>query len=140
MEFDPELEPGKRILMDTVKNMDGTPFDLDKDYIVAIKSFMRLGKDGYTMMLDPSVTNLPPVRGEDNPTIQEILIQFFRRFMLPDKDLAKLPPEAQKRFQARLKLFNTSQDNRDASSGAIKITPKVEGRLKNIREPVKHED
>lgn len=123
MQFDPERQPGQRILMDTVKNMDDSPFDLDKEYVVAIMSFMKLGKDGYTMLLDPSVVSLPPVRGEDNPTIQEIVIKFFRRLMLTDAELAKLTAWSINRFERRLKLCHTTQDNRDAATGAIKISP-----------------
>lgn len=140
MQFDPEREPGSRILMDTVTNLDGTPFDLEKKYVVATKSFMKLGKDGYSCMLDPSIEDLPPFRGEDDPTIQEIFIGFFRRFMMSDAEIAKMTPEAKRRFDQRLELLKTTQDNRDAATSAIKIGPVIDDRMKNIRDPVKHED
>ena len=140
MKFDPELEPGKRILYDTVTMSDGSAFDPEKEYVVAIKSFMKLGKDGYTMMLDPSIVDLPPVKGDDDPTIQEIFVQFFKRAMKKDAELDSLPADSRARFNRRLELFGTNQKNRDPATGAIKIKPMVDGRIVNIREPVQHED
>ena len=40
--FDPELPPGKRILPDSITNPDGTPFDLDKEYVM---DYMTLKPD-----------------------------------------------------------------------------------------------
>ena len=67
--FDPELPPGQRIVPESITNLDGSPFDLDKEYVVAVKGYMRSGKDGYTMLTDPSVVQLPPASGEESPTI-----------------------------------------------------------------------
>jgi 5'-nucleotidase len=78
--FDPELPPGERILRDSITNIDGTPFDMDKDYVVAVKGFMKSGKDGYTVMTDPSIEHLPPMIGDHDPIIQQIFINFFRSF------------------------------------------------------------
>ena len=92
--FDPSKEPGSRILMDSITNVDGTPFDLEKEYVCAIKAYMKLGKDGYTCLLDDSIVTLPPIRGEDDPDIQDIFIQFFRRFMLSNDKIGGLTTEA----------------------------------------------
>ena len=48
---------------------NGDPFDMEKDYVVATKCFMLAGKDGFTALADSSNERLPPVRGEEDPTI-----------------------------------------------------------------------
>lgn len=138
--FDPELPSGERILRDSITMHDGSPFDMDKEYIVATKSFLALGKDGFTAFIDESVEKLPPIWGEDEPTEHEIFLTWARNFRKKAWGIAALAPRAQARFKSRLELFHTKMSNRDQELGFIKICPKVEGRVENIREPMTHED
>ena len=78
--FDPERPSGERILMDSITDAAGNQFDLEKDYIVATKSFLALGKDGFTAFIDESVEKLPPRWGEDEPTEHEIFLHWAQNF------------------------------------------------------------
>ena len=51
-----------------------------------------------------------------------------------------MPQKAQGLFHKRLGMFNTSVENRDQDSGTIKIAPKVDGRIKSVRDPLTHDD
>jgi len=43
-------------------------------------------------------------------------------------------------FKERLALAHTSLENRCAETGFIRIAPKVQGRILNIRDPIEHDD
>ncbi len=66
--------------------------------------------------------------------------QWFRNFGKTAEQLAELPEERTVIFENRLKLMNTSTEDRDPETGFIKFNPKVEGRVVNIREALTHED
>ena len=53
MKFDPDREPGDRII--ELLEESGQPVDMDKVYVVAVNDFIAGGKDGYKAMLDPEV-------------------------------------------------------------------------------------
>ncbi|HRU32150.1 MAG TPA: 5'-nucleotidase C-terminal domain-containing protein, partial [bacterium] len=50
--WDPNAEPGKRIVSVEVKNPDGTyqPIDTSKQYRVVTNNFLAQGGDGYTAL------------------------------------------------------------------------------------------
>lgn len=122
--FDPKLPPGKRILMDSITDINGKPFDLEKEYVVATKRFLRSGKDGYVCLLDDSIKLLKPVQGEESPSIQHIFIQHLRNFT---KDkwhiVSKQGTKFYDIFQERMRVLNTSFDDRSEKLNAIKIRP-----------------
>jgi len=76
-EFDPKLEPGKRIPLESIK-INGVPMELEKNYTVATKQFMCEGNDRYAVLRQGKYLN-------DEETAEEIrliLKRFFgkRRF------------------------------------------------------------
>ena len=77
--FDPQRAPGERILADSIKDKDGNPFDFDKVYSVAINSSMASGKDGFEILLDPSVQKCNYTI-EDEIDIREIVSYFLKTF------------------------------------------------------------
>ena len=119
---------------------NGDPFDMEKDYVVATKCFMLAGKDGFTALADSSNERLPPVRGEDDPTIQEITMMWLKNFRKTNAEIDAMPEKAQDAFNKRLEIFKGSRDDRHAESNAIKITPSVDGRLENLGKKVEHDD
>ena len=56
--FDPSREKGDRIILESMRDSCGELIDLDKFYTCAIKEYMASGKDGYTILLDPSIEYL----------------------------------------------------------------------------------
>ena len=122
--------------MESLKMADGTPFDQDKEYIVATKQFLASGKDGYTAFIDPSVKKLPANWGDDSQNLQTIFLQFAKNFGKSNWGIAGSSAKWMKCFKARLELFNASINDRDEETGCIKIAPKVDGRLVNIREKI----
>ena len=80
LKIDPERNPGKRILKESIMKDDGSSFELDKIYSCAIKWYMTTGKDGYSSLLDPSIQYLPPFKDVSAPTIQDIFINWLREW------------------------------------------------------------
>lgn len=136
--FDPEKPAGERILMDTLVEAEGNPFDVEKEYTVAIPTFMTLGKDGYTAFLDPSVEKLKAIWGDEPPSMHAVLLAWSKNFRKKPWGIAALAPRVLTRFKRRLQLFGTKISNRDEETGCIKISPKIEGRIVNIRDPITH--
>lgn len=58
--FDPSRPAGQRILTDSLKDDNNMPFDLEKEYVVAIKGFLLAGKDGYDCLASNKVRILQP--------------------------------------------------------------------------------
>jgi len=56
--FDPSREKGDRVMAESMRDINGDLIDLDKIYTCAIKQYMASGKDGYTILLDPSIQYL----------------------------------------------------------------------------------
>lgn len=77
--FDPSREKGDKVIAESMRDINGETIILDKIYTCAIKQYMASGKDGYTILLDPSIEYLQPSI-EDAPTIQEIFINWFNSF------------------------------------------------------------
>jgi hypothetical protein len=105
---------------------------------LAIKHFLLSGKDGYTSILDPSVQILTDL--DEAPTIQDIVKFWFHTFGKSEKEISKMPEKALRIFERRLKMLNTSVDNRCPSGKFIKISPTIEGRIINIGNPAEHND
>lgn len=80
--------------METLVSDDGEPFDLEKEYTIATLKFLASGKDGFTMFTDPSVKNLPPVFGLEDPFIQGVMMEWSRNFRKTDEEIANLTMEA----------------------------------------------
>lgn len=59
---------------------------------------------------------------------------------MTNKEISKLPVKALKIFEDRLKLLRADKDVRDEINNFIIINPMVDGRILNIREPLKHHD
>jgi hypothetical protein len=74
------------------------------------------------------------------PTIQEIVKSWFNSFAKTDEEISKMPQKALKTFERRLKMLNTSVENRCPEGKYIKISPVIESRIINIGNPVKHND
>ena len=121
MQINTDNEPGSRILRETITLSSGEPFDFDKDYTVATKAFMLAGRDGYSALADESNERLAPAVGEDDPSIQDIFVKWFRNFRRTDAELAEMPEAAANIFKRRVELFGGSLDDRHEPSHAIKI-------------------
>lgn len=55
---------------------------MEKTYVVGLKAFLLSGKDGYTSFLDKSIERMKPYFGEDDPSIQDVMLKFFKNFRL----------------------------------------------------------
>lgn len=64
--FDSDQPAGKRIIADSITLTDGSPFDLEKVYDVAVTNFIASGRDGYQAFLDPSIDRL---RDDEEATV-----------------------------------------------------------------------
>ena len=90
------------------------------------------------MLCDKSLQKLPPNGREEDPLIQNILLNWARSFRQSDHD--SLPQKASWLIKRRLSLFHTTSGNRDVSSKSIKIAPKAEGRIVCLGEKLSHSD
>ena len=72
--FDPEKEPGSRIIGEI--EVDGEPLDPEKKYICAVPDYLCKKKDGFECMSDIEII----VEEENAPTIKKIVIDFFSKF------------------------------------------------------------
>ena len=113
--------------------IDGRPFELDKDYVVATKQFLAAGKDGYTAFIDPSVRRLPPNWGDDDQNLQTIFIQFAKSFRQSQNEIDNFPPKQKALFNERLKLFAASTDKRDEKYDCITFVSVIDNRMLNVR-------
>ena len=117
LSFDPEKPAGQRIL--TLTSEDGSPFDLDKSYTLAVTDFIALGKDGFEAIVDPAVEELPPSPDEAF-TMIDILKHFLRNFRRVGEELDRLKKTPFfPIFEKRLKLMHTSLENRCPETGWI---------------------
>ena len=53
--FDPSKPAGERIIMETLRDDNDQPIDMEKIYSVSTTSWLLAGKDGYDAFTDPSV-------------------------------------------------------------------------------------
>lgn len=118
--FDAAKPVGERVQSIEV---GGEALDEAKEYTVAIKEYISKGKDGFTMLLGDSVKL---VMDEDYADILPALVDSVFRRLSPDY---VMNPKREEIRATRMKLFNTSADNKD-KAGFIKIAPKVDGRIK----------
>ena len=117
--FDADKPAGKRITQLLVKD---EPLDASKDYVVAVKEYIFLGGDGFTMLQDEQVK---VIIEEDCADIIPNLVDAVFRRLSPNYVMNP----ARKEIRAkRIALFNSSEENKD-DKGYIKIAPKVDGRL-----------
>lgn len=72
------MEPGNRV--HSVFDLKDRPVDLTENskYVVAVKYFIALGRDGYDCLTDASVEWISDL--DSAQTIQNIVVQSFERF------------------------------------------------------------
>ena len=73
--FDAEQPAGSRVF--GITDMEDKPFDLTREYTVAIKYFISIGRDGYECLTDPSVSYVRDVNSAI--LIQEMVMSFLKR-------------------------------------------------------------
>ena len=78
-EFEPAYPAGDRIIGHTMTDMDGNPFDMDKVYSVALNNYLAQGKDGFQVLLDPSIEKCNYTE-EYETDIRDILSYFLKTF------------------------------------------------------------
>jgi 5'-nucleotidase len=71
--FDPTLPPNARVLASSVK-VGGEPVDLAREYSVAVKAYLRQGKDGYTVFTKGRLIS----DEEDCPIIPTLIRNSFK--------------------------------------------------------------
>ena len=138
--FDPDQPAGSRV--HSVKGMNDEPFDFGRDYNIATKHFISLGRDGYDCFKDPEVSY---VRDDEGAAlIGSMVLEQMRRFgpsySKNPIDMAieyAINPSHVERRKLRMKMLHTNENNK-AESGHIKIAPKVEGRIIQAPKPVEN--
>lgn len=138
--FDAAKPGGSRVLPGSVR-VNGEPLDAAREYQVAIKAYLRQGKDGYTMFPDGRLI----ADEEDCPVIPTLIRNQFKAMRVlnvlhhsdseVDFDVAKSP--VKKAHWASLR--STLHDGRRASKVGVmltqphnatyKISPRVEDRI-----------
>ena len=106
-DFDSDLPPGSRVLLDTIK-VAGDPLDKARRYKFVTTAYLSLGKDGYDAFADPSVKIL--IDEENGVTVPTVLRNYFRESHVIGA------------FSSRM-----------ANAGSSRIAPVVKGRITNIR-------
>jgi 5'-nucleotidase len=81
--FDPNLPPGKRILLDSVMVQDA-PIQRDGKYRLCVKHYMAQGKDGYDVL-----RNCPVLLDEENGPILSVAVQNYFRAIAVMNGFAK---------------------------------------------------
>lgn len=111
---------------------------MDKNYTLTVKYFLLAGKDGYDAFLDPSIEVLSDV--EEAPTLPRVFLKHLSRLQMKKKDFEKMPEKDRNKTLTRLGMLNTDIDNRCKETGYIRVSPKVDGRIKCLGEPIEHAD
>lgn len=138
-QFDPERPAGDRIIPGSMLDGDGKPFDFGRVYSVGITNYMGQGKDGFEAFLDPSVQRCNH-SGDEELDIRELVNDFFRSFLRTEEEEAVSPGPSRRVMSRRMRLFSASLEVRCPASGAIVISPVVDGRVVNIRPPLEYTD
>ena len=110
--FDPAQPAGSRV--HSVKTMNDEAFDFDRDYNIATKHFISLGRDGYDCFKDPGVSY---VRDEEGAAlIGSMVLEQMRRFgpsySKNPIDMAieyAINPSHVERRQLRMKMLHTNE-------------------------------
>ena len=125
--FDPEQPAGSRVF--NITDSDGRLFNFDREYNVALKYFISLGRDGYECLKDPSISY---VRDETSAIlVREMLLASLKR-MEPGYEI---DPAHEPRRQRRLKLTHSSVNSR-SEGGYIKVAPRIEDRIVKATKPL----
>lgn len=77
--FDPSRSPGDRIVPESIIDKDGMQFDFDRVYSVAINNYLAQGKDGFEVLLDPSIQRCNYTEDEEMD-IRAIVNYFLKTF------------------------------------------------------------
>lgn len=125
-EFDPEAEPGRRVVRDSVL-IGGEPIDLRKSYKVGTKAYLAKGKDGYTML--PHGTEL--VDEENGPVLPTTLRNHFRVLAGVNGFLSstKVPRRGVDLFMKKAGLERSLPATPLTVGEHLKIAPKADGRI-----------
>ncbi|KAL5272062.1 hypothetical protein ACHWQZ_G000314 [Mnemiopsis leidyi] len=130
-EFDPEKEPGHRVVRETVHVL-AQPLDIDRKYKVAVKEYISRGKDGYTVFLE-----CPRLGGEDDGPILDTLILNHFEEVQRQRDMRKVrekPPKLLKRKSIHRQHSLLHEKNHELVEAQIQtLKPAVCGRIR-VRE------
>ena len=122
--FDASKEPGNRVVEFNDEN--DNPIDLEKEYTLATKYYIALGKDGWTA-LSENKDKITVIMNETKcPIVHDIVVKAFKEFAPNQEQESRL-------LDRRLKYIGSDKNER-SDNGFIKITPKLDGRIKIIGE------
>jgi len=132
--FDPSKPAGARIVPGSV-TVKGAPLDNGKQYTLATKEYLAIGKDGFDCLLGAKVI----VDAECGVVLPTVVANHFFKLEVLNKFGAKQSTvqAAKNKF---MKKANKAQDHgaglmARADDGKFAIAPKLEGRIVNIAEP-----
>ena len=132
--FDATRSPGDRV--HSIVDSEGRPFNFNREYNIALKYFISLGRDGYTCFQDPEVRYIRDVYGA--PFVVDAVLESLRKFgpEFGKDQLNSLSAEYIERRQRRIELLHASENN-VTKDGYIKIAPRIEGRIIKAPHPEK---
>lgn len=133
--FDPTKPPGDRIPLDSIKDSEGTDFDVDKIYSVAVNNYLAQGKDGFEAFLDPSIQKCNFTE-EDEIDIREILAYFLKSFQKTEEEEIASAEASRQIMRERMKLLKSRMDQRCEVNNFLLVYPEVEGRIVNLGDPI----
>jgi len=125
--YDPSQEPGKRV---TEVYVQGHPIDLNRTYTVGTRSFLTLGRDGYTALAQGEI-----IRPDENCHMCSTLL---RNFFWAIQVVNRLHEKKLKQdlISSTVKRFNL--DGLVQAAEPIRIAPQVEGRIMTVDEKKLH--
>eukprot|EP00127_Corallochytrium_limacisporum_P006869 Clim_evm84s236 gene=Clim_evmTU84s236 len=133
-QFDPDREPGRRVLKDSVmicpRNTrshdlahDSVPIDMDATYSVAVKEYLLHGRDGYDMMAQGKVL----VDESGAPVLPNAVRNFFQQlaFQRGAKKKCAMTPRRASRRGSLLSIVSSagSQPQTPAGGSSVASTP-----------------
>jgi 5'-nucleotidase len=137
--FDGTQPAGSRILVESMTIENGEPILMDQWYTLATKYYISTGKDGYSAFKDPGLI-LMDRSHQDCPSVQSIVEKWFSSFSKSKEELQNLTKRGRQILDQRLKMFETSEDNRCPQGKFIKFSCKIEERIVNVGEPLSYEE
>ncbi|XP_038621776.1 mannosylglucosyl-3-phosphoglycerate phosphatase-like isoform X1 [Tachyglossus aculeatus] len=130
--FDPNAEPGHRVIRDTVK-IQGQYLRKNKVYLLAIKEYIANGKDGYTMLKScPRLFD-----SESAQTLSTVVMNHFESIKIVQGKKQCLSGHRMSLITMSKSASLTAFEERTDESTSVIAVPGIEGRICHISQEMK---